>query len=134
MNTAIIVYTIIINSIYSGIDPQVALAVADVESKFNVNAVGQLNEQGLYQIMPGFSKYTVKQLKDPIINIREGMRMLKYAKDNCKHKEDKTWVICYNLGVSGGAKIKLPKQFIYYKKIMASKKKFKDTTSSVAVK
>lgn len=125
MTTAIIVYTIIINSLYMGIDPEIALAVVDVESKFNVNAVGSLNEQSLFQVLPQYSKYSIKQLKDPVINIREGLRMLKYAKDNCKHKLDKTWILCYNLGVAGGAKIKYPKKFIYYKKVMSAKEKFK---------
>lgn len=130
MQTAIIVYSIILNAIYSDIDPNLALAVAQVESRFNPNAVGGLGEQGLFQIMPQYSEYSVKQLKDPIINIREGMRMLNFAKKHCKHKEDKTWLVCYNAGVGGGSKLKHPKKFGYYIEVMKAKKQFK--TQAVA--
>lgn len=125
MSTAIIVYSIILNAIYSDIDPNLALAVAQVESRFNPNAVGGLGEQGLFQIMPEYSGYTKEQLKDPVINIREGMRMLKYAKKHCRHKEDKTWIVCYNAGVGGGSKLNHPKKFKYYVEVMKVKKQFK---------
>lgn len=132
MTTVILVYTIVINAIIAGIDPSVALAVASVESNFNVNAVGLMNEQGVFQIMPQYSKYSIKELKDPAINIKEGMRMLKYAKDNCVHQKDNTFVLCYNLGWSGAKKIKHPQLFPYYKKVMAAREKLKQ--QKVAVK
>ena len=100
------------------INPDLAFAVSKVESSLNPNAIGPVGEVGLFQVRPEYSKYTAKQLKDPKINIKEGLRILSEAKLKCKHKEDKTWVNCYNLGLYGGSKIKHPKLFPYYVKVM----------------
>ena len=66
-----------------------------------------------------YSVFTVEQLKNPSINLVEGMRMLQAAKLRCKHKQDKTWLICYNQGVSSGSRIKNPKSQSYYKQVMS---------------
>ena len=36
----------------------------------------------------------------------------------CKYKLEKTFVVCYNLGIAGARKIKYPTKFPYYKKVM----------------
>lgn len=123
MTTQIIMQLITLHALMEGVPPQTALAIAKIESSYNVNAVGAAGELGLYQIMPQYSKYNKKDLKKPHINIAEGMRMLKEAKKNCVHQEDNMWVLCYNLGVAGAKKIKHPKKFIYYKKYIAAKSK-----------
>lgn len=103
---------------YFDIDPNIAVAVAKQESSLNTEAVGPVGEVGLMQVRPKYSKYSRKELFNPVINISEGLRMLSFAKKHCKHKKDNTWIICYNLGVHGGSKVKYPKKFPYYKKVI----------------
>ena len=131
MTTAIIVYTIIMNAMITGIDPDVALAVAHVESNLNPNAKGALGEVGVYQILPEYSDYSAKELKDTTINIKEGMRMLKFAKTYCKHQDKNMWVNCFNAGIKGGSKLVQPEKFEYYKRVTKTIKKLKYPTVAV---
>lgn len=105
------------------IDPVVAKAVVKVESNYNPNAQGAVGEVGLFQIRPEYSRLTEEQLTHPILNIHEGLRKLSKAKRLCKHTEEKTFVVCYNAGITGGSRIKHPKLFPYYKKVMSEIKK-----------
>lgn len=125
MTTETIIQLIIAYSLQSGLDPQTALAIAKVESNFKPAAVGSIGEIGLFQVRPKYSKYTKEQLKNPHYNIQEGIRMLKFAKKHCSHKQNKTWVVCYNTGVSAAKKIKHPQLFPYYKKVIAAKQHVK---------
>lgn len=106
------------------VEPEIALAVAQTESKFNVNAVGKLGEIGLFQVRPEHSKVSKNKLFMPLENINEGLRMLSEAKSRCRHKKEATWVTCYNAGISGGSKYKKPKENWYYKKVMAARRDF----------
>lgn len=117
MNTAII-SLILAASVHFNIDPNLAVAVALQESSLNPRAVGPVGEIGLFQIRPKYSKFTRAELFNVHINITEGLRMLKFAKDHCKHKKDYTWLICYNRGLTGGSKVKDPYNNEYYKKVM----------------
>lgn len=110
---------IIAYSLSFGIDPEITKAVVKYESNYNSSAVGTLGEIGLMQIRPEYSKLSIKKLFDPCLNIREGVSILKRALKSCKHQADNTWVICYNLGIAGGSKVKYPKLFPYYKNVMA---------------
>jgi soluble lytic murein transglycosylase-like protein len=101
-----------------GLNPNLVLAVAQQESSLNPKAVGPVGEIGLMQIRPRYSKFTRKDLFNPIINIVEGLRMLSFAKNNCRHQLDFTWIICYNRGVQGGSKVKDPYSNEYYQKVM----------------
>lgn len=100
------------------ISPELVVAIAKQESSLRPNVIGPVGEVGLFQIRPRYSRFSKEELKNPAINIIEGLRMLKFAKRYCRHKLDFTWIICYNLGVRGGSKVNKPKQFIYYKKVM----------------
>lgn len=117
MKTAIL-SLILSASPHFNINPNLAVAVAKQESSLNPKAVGDVGEIGLFQIRPRYSKFTREELFNPIVNIVEGLRMLSFAKKHCKHQLDFTWIVCYNLGVSGGSKIKHPKKFEYYIKVM----------------
>lgn len=121
MTTETIIQLIIMYSLKMGLDPQTALAVAKVESNFKPAAIGSVGEIGLFQIRPEYSRYSKQQLKNPHYNIQEGIRMLKFAKANCIHKKNKTWIVCYNVGVNAGKKIRHPQLFPYYKKIAKAK-------------
>ena len=111
---------IILYSALNGIDPKLTQAVIKTESNYNQNAVGQLGEIGLMQIRPEHVKVTRKQLFDPCTNVKVGTEILKRAMDNCKHKEDNTFVNCYNLGIGGGSRLRYPKKWRYYVKITAN--------------
>ena len=117
MNTAILSLILAIAP-HFGIDANIAKAIALQESSLNPRAIGPVGEIGLFQVRPKYSKFKRKDLFNPIINIVEGMRMLQFAKKHCKHRKGKTWIVCYNLGVTGGSKVNYPKKFEYYKKVM----------------
>src|SRR5690349_21423565 len=81
------------------VEPQLVMAVIQTESRFNPDETGTKGEIGLMQLMPSeFPDYTEEQLFDIETNIRLGIAHLAAVRKECKHKEDKTWVICYNLG------------------------------------
>jgi len=81
--------------------------------------VGTVGEIGLYQVRPEFVKgHTREELFNPYINIVVGIKKLAEKKKACEHKASKTWVICYNRGVTGGSRVKDPYSNVYYKKVM----------------
>jgi len=110
-------------SLLSGIDPLLTNAVIQVESRGNPFAIGRLGDSGLMQIRHRFVPETQQQLFQGCTNIKRGVEILKTAKEKCKHKLNNTWLVCYNAGIKGGAKIKYPTMFIYYKKVMIELKK-----------
>lgn len=115
------------------VDPMTALAVAKVESNFNPSAIGKTHgEIGLFQIRPEYSKLSRKELFNPLLNIKEGLKKLSEAKRGCAHKLNKTWLNCFNAGITGGSRLKDPKNFNYYKKVMAARHQF--TTMSLSVR
>jgi hypothetical protein len=134
MTTALLMQLITVTALIEGIPPETALAIAKLESNFNMKAVGPKKEIGAMQVLPSSSKFTVQQLQDPIINIKEGMRILKLAKTNCKHQKDNTWVNCYNLGVAGGNKLKHPHLFKYYKKYVQTKEELRSKIRAISKK
>ncbi|GLK67097.1 lytic transglycosylase domain-containing protein [Hansschlegelia plantiphila] len=67
-----------------GLPPEIAEAVAEVESGFNPNAVGGVGEIGLMQVMPSTARMLgfadpLPKLFDPETNIRYGVRYLGQA-------------------------------------------------------
>lgn len=117
IGTKIIIGLITVAAIQNDIDPNLAVSIAQVESKLNPDAVGSLGEIGIYQVRPEHSSYSKKQLKEININIAEGMRILKNAMNKCKYKNDGLWIVCYNVGVKGGSRLSRPREFAYYVKI-----------------
>lgn len=93
----------------NNLDPELAVAVAKVESSLNPNARGKLGEVGLFQIRPKFAKLAIYTPKE---NIEEGIRQLVYWKAHCPVKE---FVVCYN---QGARKPKYPQLHPYYKKVL----------------
>lgn len=110
-----------------GVDPKVALAVAEVESGYNANATGGAGEIGLFQIMPAIAHkrgYTRKQLLNPATNIRLGLTMIKEAQRDCVHKEGITYLVCYNYGIANAKRVKHPTKFPYVRKVKAKMRRF----------
>jgi soluble lytic murein transglycosylase-like protein len=108
---------IVLYSQLNGIDPQITKAVIHVESKGNARAIGSRGEVGLMQVRPEYVPESREQLLDPCTNVKRGAAILKEAMTSCKHKDDNTWLVCYNLGVAGGSRIKFPKKWDYYVKV-----------------
>lgn len=128
ISKALIIKLITIASLKFGVDPNVAVAVAIEESRLKPNAVGELNEVGLFQLLPGsFPKYTEAQLADPQMNIKLGVKYLAKAKQHCYHKDGINWLVCYNYGFENAKKVKHPSLFPYVKrvaKIMKERKRY----------
>jgi soluble lytic murein transglycosylase-like protein len=78
IDLAIIKAIIIIEAMKQGFDPNIALAVAKVESHFNPGAVGSIGEIGLFQVRPEFASISKEKLFDPSENAREGIHQLIY--------------------------------------------------------
>lgn len=107
-----------------GYDPALIAGMIEVESKWNVNAIGSKSEIGLMQIMPSnYKGVSKKQLLDPATNIILGIKLLDQYRQTCKHHKDDTYLLCYNLGMNKASKIRHPKQFIYYTKVIKARNK-----------
>jgi len=105
--------------LHYGIEPNLIKAIAKVESHNRPYAISpDGHDIGLMQVRKTYVDETVEQLLDTCTSIKVGARILKFNKKNCKHKKDYTFIVCYNVGVTGGNKITKPKKFIYYKKVM----------------
>ena len=74
---------------------------------------------GIMQIRQKYVPYTKLQLLNACTNVMVGTELLAKLKKSCKRCVDKTWIIAYNLGERGAKKIKYPKKFPYYKKVIA---------------
>lgn len=107
-------------SLVYGIDPQITNAVISVESNGKPFSVSpDRKDFGLMQIRQMYVPFTKLQLLQSCTNVMVGTDLLRKAKEKCKHSLDKSWVVCYNLGLSGARKIRQPKKQTYYKKIIA---------------
>jgi soluble lytic murein transglycosylase-like protein len=101
-----------------GVDPQVAISVAAVESQFNPNVIGITGDVGVFQLNPkSFPQYTIKQLKDPKLNIQLGVKYLAKMKKECKYKYGLNWLTCYNMGPKKARTVKHPSLYKYVLKV-----------------
>ncbi len=96
-----------------GLDPKIALAVAQVESGLNPNAVGPQGELGLFQLHPKF--FNQPRILDPALNAKLGIQHLLYWKKFCPVKNNLEWVSCFN---AGPRKPRYPTLLPYYKKFI----------------
>lgn len=106
-------------SFLNGVDPRITQAIISTESNGRPYAVGAIGEIGLMQIRPEHVPESRLQLFNPCTNVKRGTAILKRAMNKCKHQLDHTWTICFNLGIAGGRKIKHPRKFPYYLKIVS---------------
>ena len=68
----------------AGLDPQLVLAVIDIESNFNRFAVSHAGAQGLMQVMPFWKDVHGKpndDLFNPLVNLRYGCTILRHYMD-----------------------------------------------------
>lgn len=106
-------------SLLNGIDPSVTNAVIATESAGQPLAVGAGKDFGLMQVRAKYVPWSKLQLLNPCTNVMVGTALLAKAKERCIHKLDKTWLVCFNAGIAGGKRIKFPKKFPYWKKVVA---------------
>lgn len=80
-----------------GVDPYTILAMIQIESNYNPNAVGSSNDTGLMQVLPATQKYMKigGNLFNPSINIEIGSKYLAY---NQKKFGEKLGIVAYNQG------------------------------------
>ena len=125
MTEAMIISIITTYSLIYGVDPKVALSVAKVESGLNHKAISRdLKDHSVFQIRSSsFPSLTKKGLMNPYVNILIGIRYLKTVSENCKFKEDNTWVVCYNRGIKGRSRVIDVKKDKYYQRVMAEIRK-----------
>lgn len=81
-----------------GLDPKLVLAVIQIESAYQVNAVSSANAQGLMQLIPATAmRFGVRDVFNPQDNIRGGMSYLKWLLQRFDGDVVKT-VAAYNAG------------------------------------
>jgi soluble lytic murein transglycosylase-like protein len=107
-------------------DPNVALAVAKVESGLNPKVVGGQGEIGLFQLKPQFVKGVSRQeLFNPHLNAIVAIERLKEERKNCVHQGALNYLVCYNMGRTAAKRIRAPEQFSYVIKVTSQANKYK---------
>ena len=81
-----------------GLDPKLVLAVIQVESAYQTNAVSSANAQGLMQLIPATAeRFGVRDAFNPAENINGGMRYLRWLLKHFRGDVTKA-VAAYNAG------------------------------------
>lgn len=97
----------------NGLDPELVMAVIEVESRFNPQAVGQSHgEIGLMQLRP---KYFPTATHDIHENIRIGVEELVRIKKSKWKYAGCAWFVYYNTGVNRA--LNSPSEHPYFKKV-----------------
>lgn len=105
------------SSIY-GVNPVLALAVAQVESGFNPSVVSQTFDYGVFQLNRGsFKGYSEEQLLDPETNVKLGIKYLKTMQKECVHQEGIDFLVCWNYGIRNAKRVKHASLFPFVKKV-----------------
>lgn len=99
----------------NGLDPELVLAIAEVESGTNPKAIGSQGEVGIFQLKREYHVTDVSIHEH--INI--AVAYLKTVKDLCEQKYGDAWFIGYNIGPHYQKEIKHPRLFPYYVKVMS---------------
>lgn len=118
LTKAAIVSLIVSYSNFLGFDPNVAVAVATVESGLNPKAIGLKGEIGLFQVMPEYVKgFTKEQLLHPRINVMVGIVKLMEERQFCSHRGGINYLVCYNYGRTNAKRVRHPELFPYVVKV-----------------
>ena len=105
-------------SLVNGVDPSLSFQIARVESNMNPYAVSRTNDGGIFQLnRKSYKFHNDSWIFVPTTNIAIALNALSKLKTKCKHKENNTYVLCYNLGIRGASRITKPLSQNYYKKM-----------------
>lgn len=88
---------VIVEAEREGLDPQLVLAVIDIESSFNRYALSSAGAQGLMQVMPFWKDVFERpgdDLYNPLISLRYGCRILRHYLD--RHDNPADALAAYN--------------------------------------
>lgn len=97
------------------IDPNLAVAIATVESGLDHTAVGGLGELGLFQLRPEFHGQHVTMQA----HIEYAVGYLAYTRKRCAARYGAYWYICFNTGPYRKKTIDKPADFYYAKRVSA---------------
>ncbi len=90
----------------NSIEPSLVMAIVEVESNFNPNAVSPKGAKGLMQIMDSTAKeLNLKDPFDPYENIKSGIKHLKYLMKKYNNDLEKV-IAAYNAGAGAVDKYK----------------------------
>jgi hypothetical protein len=103
-----------------GFDADLALAIAEVESRLNPNARGTHGEVGVFQLHPGYHAVST----DVRSNVRTAIRYLKELQVTCASYGE-AFFVCFNYGTA--RRLKHPKLFPYFKKVQVVIRKHRQT-------
>ncbi|MFT7527077.1 MAG: soluble lytic murein transglycosylase-like protein [Arenicella sp.] len=81
----------------AALDPQLVLAVIDIESDFNRHALSHAGAQGLMQVMPFWKEVqgiSDDDLYNPLVSLRYGCTILRHYLD--KHENPSDALVAYN--------------------------------------
>lgn len=107
-----IITTITLASIAGGVDPDVAIAIATVESGLNPKARGALGEVGVFQLRPEFHNVVPGS---PNHNVLIGVAYLVQLKTKFSPKYGDAWFVLFNYGPNKPPKN--PRDTKYYRKV-----------------
>lgn len=149
MMTQTVLTAVFLFSQSNGLDPYVVAGLIQKESSFNEKAVGNIGEIGLMQLRPEFHEPkelepvqklpfylkgveffevmypTQNSLFDPETNIAIGTRYLRKLSKSCVHKDDYTFVVCFNRGPTNARKVTDPYSDEYYNIVMTNAENFR---------
>lgn len=110
----------------NNVDPKLLAAVIYVESSFRTGVISPAGACGLTQVIPkwtggpetGGIKYTCEQLKNPVISIKVGAKILGYVTKHYAGGNIKKGLCFYNAGTKCITRKRFYKRLYYVKKVM----------------
>jgi hypothetical protein len=107
----------LLSSLY-GVDSDLAIKLAKIESNFNPKAMSKTKDGGLFQLNTRYHKFhNPNWIFDIEINSHRAMKTLANLKTKCNLKFKNHFVLCYNMGTRGASKLKNPNNQTYIKKL-----------------
>lgn len=103
----------------NGIDPDLAVAIAIVESGLRPDAVGQAGERSVFQLHPRYHAIVADESE----NIDTAIAYLKKLKKRCVARYGDAWYVCYNYGPNN--RLNEPAKTTYFKKVQRTYKEIK---------
>ena len=101
-----------------GFDPDLAVAIAIVESGLNPNAVGALGEIGVFQLRPEFHDVHPGNVRR---NVETAIQYLIWLQTRCKDYGE-AFFICFNHGPN--RRVRDPIRFSYYLRVVSARSRF----------